>query len=397
MIKAVSIYTTVIDDINLACRELKNQLDEKLPLKKNSVGIVQCDPEFLENGIMAPLHNILGIPLVGGTTVSVATNDVIGDLIFSMLVLTSDEVEFVASRTTGLVDDYAAAIKSSVEVSLETSKKPLKMALIFPTVTDNENFPGDCYVEAVESICGNVPIFGTLSVNDALGKFERSMSVLNGDIFKRELSYVLLFGDINPRYFMASIPSESGSNISDASAVITRVDGHIVQEINNIPAAEYFESIGFAANGKFNSGATLIPVIVDTRKESESNSCFVRAMVDFNEDGFVAFRGKVPEGARVTFGSLPNAADILTATEEIIGKISKEEDINAALFLSCIVRQLTIGSDPLRELALIKDSLRPGIPFIASYSGGEIAPIGYDIDKNPINSFHNYSLIICLL
>jgi len=394
MIKAASLYTTTIDDISLACHELKNQLDEKLPLLKNSIGIVQCDPEFLENGIMEPLHSILGIPLVGGTTVSIATNDVIGDLIFSILVLTSDEVEFAASRTTGLMDDYNSAIESSMKTALKASEKPLKMALIFPTVTDNEDLPGDCYVEATESICGNIPVFGTLSVNDAIGVFERSMSVYNGDVFKSEMSYVLFFGDITPRYFIASVPA--GSNLS-AQAVITKVDGHVVQEINNMPVIEYFESIGFAKNGKLNSGVNLIPILIDTQKEGESISCFVRAMVDINEEGFIAFRGKVPEGARVTFGSMPSPADILTATAEMMEKITTGKDINAVLFFSCIVRQLTIGSDPLKELAIIKDSLKPGIPFVASYSGGEIAPIGYGINKNPINSFHNYSLIVCLL
>ena len=394
MIKAASIYTTIIDDIPSACQELKNQLDEKLTLLKNSVGIVQCDPEFLENGIMEPLHNILGIPLVGGTTVSIAANDVIDDLIFSVLVLTSNDVEFAASRTTNLMDDYKYAICSSIETALGSSEKPLKMALVFPTVTDNDDMPGDCYVEAVESVCGKLPVFGTLSVNDAIGVFERSMSVFNGDIFKSEMSYVLIFGDISPRFFVASVPP--GINLSDNYAVITRSDGHIVQEINHMPAAEYFESIDFAKNGKFNNGVTLIPILVDNCKEGESAHTFVRAMVDFNEDGFVAFRGKVPEGARVTFGAMPSSADILTATGEMMEKIAKEKDVNAALFFSCIVRQLTIGSDPLKELALIKGSLNPDISFVASYSGGEIAPIGHDSNKNTINSFHNYSLIICL-
>ncbi|MCL2565421.1 MAG: FIST C-terminal domain-containing protein [Defluviitaleaceae bacterium] len=394
MIKAVSIYTTIIDDIPLACEDLKNQIDSKLTLLKNSIGIVQCDPEFLENGIMEPLHNALGIPLVGGTTVSIATNDVVDDLIFSMLILTSDDVEFAASRTNGLMDDYNLAIEDSMKAAIAASQKPLKMALIFPTVTDNENLPGDCYVEAVESVCGRIPVFGTLSVNDAIGVFDRSISVFNGDIFKRELSYVLFFGDISPRFFIASVPSKS--NINDTSTVITKSDGHIVQEINNMPVSEYFESIGFALNGKFNSGIVLIPILVDNHKEGESSVPFMRAMIDFNEDGHVAFRGKIPEGARITFGSMPSTADILTAIEEIMEEIAKEKDINAALFFSCIVRQLTIGSDPLKELALVKGSLGADIPFVASYSGGEIAPIGHDSKKNPINSFHNYSLIACL-
>ena len=394
MIKAVSVQTNIIDDISMACRDLKEQLSAKLTLLSNSVGIVQCDPEFIEAGIMELLYETLGIPLVGGTTVSIATNEEIGNHMFSMLVLTSDDVEFAASHTTGLVGDYVGAIERSMKDSLKVSEKPLRMALVFPTVTDNEDLPGDIYVEAVVSVCGNVPVFGTLSVNDAIEVFERSMSVCNGEVFRHEMTYVLIFGNVNPRFFVATVPTQS--KMIDADATITQADGHIISEINNGNAVKYFESIGFAINGRLATGVYFVPLLVSVQDENGFSRTFVRAIIGFNADGHAICRGKIPVGAKITFGSL-QSVDILQATSEIVTRINKERDINAVLIFSCIIRQLCIGSDALRELTIVKDSLTDGISFVASYSGGEISPICYEDQSNYKNSFHNYSLIACLL
>ena len=395
MVKSVSLQTSIIDDMNLAVNDLESQLKEKLPLLRNSVGIVQCDPEFIEAGIMPPLYDALGIPLVGGTTVSIATNNEIGNHMFSLMVLTSNDIEFCAGHTTGLVEDYESAIVKSMQPVLDASGKPPRLALLFPTVTDNESLPGDCYVEAVEKVCGNVPVFGTMSVDDALREFNRSMSVYNGEVFRREATYVLMFGEnLSPRFFVATVPKQA--DLGESGAVVTKSDGHIVQEINNMLAVKYYESVGLAENGSLKPGVYFVPFLVTKEDEEGVSRTFVRALLDFDENGYASFRGKIPEGATLSVASL-NSEDILDATAGVVRQIADTDDTQAVLVFSCIIRQLSIGSDPLKELAQIKDTLRRDVAFIASYSGGEIAPIGCDVRGKSINAFHNYSLIACLL
>lgn len=394
MIKAVTVQTTITDDMVLACNDIVCQLREKLELMSNSVGIIQCDPEYLEAGIMQSLHEALSFPLVGGTTVSIATSEELGNLVFSMMVMTSDDVEFVASYTEGLADDCAGAIERALSASVKVSDKPLKMAMVFPTVTDNDRLPGDIYVETVEKYCGVVPVFGTLSVNDALEKFERSMSVFGGQVFKREMSYVLFFGDITPRFLVAIVPPRS--RVIDSPATITGLNGSAVSRINNISAVKYFESIGFAVDGKLAPGVYFVPLLVTETDDNGDSQTFVRAIVGFNDEGSAVCRGKIPLGAQISFGSL-QSADILAATSHLVDRVNQEPDVQAALFFSCIVRQISIGADPLKELAIIKDSLRSGVPFVASYSGGEISPICSSLRGTCKNYFHNYSLIVCLL
>ena len=392
MIKSAALQTTFIDDISLACRDIKSQLDTKLGLLENTVGIVQCDPEFIERGIMPLLSEVLGFPLVGGTTISIATNDEIGNFIFSLLVITSDDVSFVTGYTRGLAEDFNGALENSLSGAISASGGSPSLAFVFPTVTDNDNLPGDNYVEAFEAVCGKIPVFGTLSVNDSLLVFDRSMSVHDGKSFKRDLSYLLFFGDVNPRFFTATVPRHY--NIIAEDAVATKVKDNLICEINNVAAYEYFESLGLAADGQLSKGVYFVPLLV--KYKFGSRRPFVRALVGFNEDGHAILRGKIPENTLLGFGSLLGN-DILEATSKTTTQMAAEENVNAAIVFSCIIRRLNIGADDLKELAVVRDALKDKTPLLASYSGGEIAPIGFDEKGDVQNAFHNYSLIACLI
>ena len=394
MIKSASAQTFEVDDIGRACAELKKQINEKLTLMRNSVGIVQCNPDFIEAGIMEKLYHELGIPLVGGTTVSSATNDAIGILMFSLLVLTSDDVDFVVSYTEGYENDYLGSVRRSFKEALSGPGKipnaPLGLALVFPPIIDA--IAGDSCVEAIESVCGTVPIFGPFSVDDTLTNFDRSASVINGMSLKHEMTYVLFFGDVHPRFLMATVPKHS--DLAESSAVITKAKDNIAYEINNMRAIDYFESIGFAQGGQIRMGALYVPLVLSL-PDSVDQIPFVRAMIRVDPDGSAVLRGRILEGASITFGS-NFGIDVLSASTEIITQISKIKDINAVLVFSCMMRQLVIGSDSMRELAKVKDILKTDVPFIASYAGGELSPTSMDNGKAR-NRFHNYTFITCLL
>ena len=397
MIKAVSICTQQIDDITLACRELKTQLNEKLTLMKSSVGIIQCSPEFIDAGIMKNLYSELGIPLAGGTTVASATNDAAGSLMFSVLVLTSDDAEFVVSHTSGFEKDCNDSVSRSFTEALarprQFPQEPLKLVLVFPPII--EAMAGDSYIEAVENICGKVPVFGTLTVDDSPDFFgENSASLCNGNSFEREMSYVLIFGNVTPRFSVTTVPEQI--DFIRSGAVITKAHNNIAYEINDMRAIDYFESVGLAADGKIKAGAVMIPLLIK-EPDAADNIPFVRALIHtLPEDGSAVFRGKVIEGANFTVGS-HLSTDVLASTSNTVTGITLQKNINAALIFSCIVRQLVVGTDSMRELATVKELLASEIPFMASYAGGEIAPTSVDSGNNAQNRFHNYSFIVCLL
>ncbi|MCL2026305.1 MAG: FIST C-terminal domain-containing protein, partial [Leptospirales bacterium] len=358
-------------------------------------GIVQCDPEFVETGFLELLHKELGMPLAGGTTVAAATNNAIGSLTFSMLVLTSDDVEFIVSHTTGLADDHAGAIERSLKTTLGNSPVPPRLALIFPPALDN--LPSDYYVEAFENVCGKVPVFGAIPTDDNFPNFDYSLSIFNDKALSQEMSYVLLFGNITPRFFIAAVPVQA--NIADFDPVITLAADNIVYELDNMPVVKYLENLGLADKGEFKSGVGFFPLLVTHNtadNHTDNPRPFVRAMLAVEVDGSVVCSGKMPVGAQITFGSY-NRSDVMSATIETAILATNEKNINAILVYSCMVRQHVMGIDSMKELRQIKNILPADVPFMASYAGGEFSPTGVDSENIAQNRFHNYSLIICLL
>ena len=389
MIIAASLSILDFDDTATACREVKELLDEKCTLLRNSVGIIQCAPEFIEAGLLKTLYETLGIPLVGGVTMASATNDSAGDFIFSMLVLTSDDVEFAVSCTQGLEEDCAGAIERALKATLNASKNPAKLSLVFPAIL--EDLSVNSYLEAIENACGNIPIFGTNPIDVHFPIFTNCLSICNGEAFAREMSYVLLSGNVNPRFFVAAVPTQAG--LSDVSVPITRAQGNVIYEIDHISAVQYLESLGLVTGGKLKNGAFFLPLLIS---EEGIARPFIRALTTLDEHGCAICSGDVPQGAQIAFGSY-SGADVMESTTQVLTQLAQEPDASAILIFSCIVRQFVIGIDSMRELNQIRSMLPASTPFIASYAGGEICPLYVSSSHHAHNCFHNYSFVACVL
>lgn len=390
MIKAASVYTFEIDDPDMALAEIRQQLDAQLVLKSNTVGILQCDPDFIASGVVRHLCRSLGFPIVGSTSAGQATNAAVGDLILTMLVLTGDDVSFVPACTDGIASDLYGAVARSYEETA-SKREPPKLILAFPPII--EAYAGDWYIEAFERLCGKVPVFGSLAVDDAITVYDRTRSIYNGEDMAEEMAYLLVYGEVAPRFFIATVPGESAL---PEAGVITRAEANIVHEINSMRAIDYFERMSLAENGVLRPGIDFVPFLMTVENEDGSRQrAFVRALIRFDENGSAICRGAMYEKAGFTIGS-NSGADVIAATLDTVQRANEQPGIQAALLFSCIVRRTTLGADSQQELAQVRQNIRPDIPFMMSYSGGEIAPTAQDA-QGAVNRFHNYSFIVCLL
>jgi hypothetical protein len=93
MVKSLRLITTEVDDIESAVAEITTQLGGK-ELLRHSVGIVSCFADFINSGVVAALAEKLPFPIAGTTTLAASTNNVRGEVILILTVLTSDDVEF---------------------------------------------------------------------------------------------------------------------------------------------------------------------------------------------------------------------------------------------------------------------------------------------------------------
>ncbi|MCL2517031.1 MAG: FIST C-terminal domain-containing protein [Oscillospiraceae bacterium] len=391
MLKCASVYTYEIDAPEIALGEIKSQLEKKITLLENSVGIIMCNPEFITSGVVAYISENLPFDLAGVTTASQAVNNEAGELILTIFVMTSDDTWFKSGVTGDLEDEIDGPVIEAVEKAAAGMPGMPKLALIFPPLILKNS--GDAYINACKQVLPAVPIFGTVTIDDTL-TFEGSETIYNGKNYKYAMPFVLCYGNINPRFLIGTLPDDK---VMPYRGEITKSSGPFVQEINNINAFKYFESIGFISNGALAENFLFVPFIIDQKKREDYDGIpVVRGHAAFMENGTAIFRGDVDEGS--TFTLLTCGPDeVMLTTQQKIEQLNEMPDINGAILFPCIVRRMmTQRVGPLTELELIRKIINPEIPYMMGYAGGEICPTSV---KNgvPTNRFHNYSLIILIL
>ena len=389
MLKCASAYTVEVDDPEIALSEIKGQLDKKITLLEHSVGIIMCHPEFVVSGVLEYICENLPFDLAGITTSSQAVNDEAGELILTIFLMTSDDVRFKTGVTESGSEDADEAVKNAyARVAAGMSETP-KLALIFPPFPMYGHHSGDAYVRAWEKSIPDTPFFGTCAIDDTTS-FEECETIYNGISYRDAMPFVLCYGNINPRFMVATF-SQRSAIISKAE--ITKAAGNVVYEINHMNARQYFKDLELIESVNF-----FTPFMIDLlKREDYDGVSVIRGYISFTEDGAVVFSGDVDEGS--TFAMLTyDPDDILPSTCQKLEEINKLPEVNGALLFPCIVRRaVLLGSGkPLSELQNARGTINPYIPFMMGYAGGEICPTSVK-DGVPTNRFHNYSLVVLVV
>lgn len=392
MINSASIYTYELDDAQAALEELCTQLDQKLVLLPHTVGILMCDPEFMETGVYEAVCAGLPFPVAGTTTMTQAVNGTAGLLLMTIMVLTSDDVFFEVgmSEPIGPGGDILAATRGAYQVAADALPDKVKFTFLFPPLI-REN-AGDQYIDAFEVLCPDTPVFGTLAVDDS-SAFENSFTFCNGKSSKESMAFILTTGNISPRFAIATV---SDKKALPYTGEITKSEGHIVHEIDGMPAVKYFESIGFAQNGVLNMQHRFVPFVLDFKKLSDYDGVpVVRAMVYINKSGAGVCRGYMYQNSVFTL-TTPGSDDVYETSKALVEDLRRMPDKQAVILFSCLVRRMPFGAQPLTEANMILENTDPDMPFMLAYSGGEICPTSVR-EGAVTNRFHNYSLIACVL
>jgi len=391
MIKCAGVYTYEIDDPETAFEGLKGQIEKKITLLKHTVGIVMCHPEFIGSGALRYISENMPFELVGVTSSSQAVNDEAGELILTIFIMTSDDVRFKTGVTGCLCGDIDGPLAASYGCASEGEQGAPGLAIIFPPLI--LNYAGDAYVNAWSRIIPGTPVFGALPSDDTL-TFENSETVYDGSHYKTAMSFILCYGNVQPRFLVGTLPED---NILPYKSEITRSDGPFVHEINNANAYKYFENIGFASHGAFVEYFLFVPFALEQKKRGDYDGIpVIRGYASFTEDGTAIFRGDMDEGSTLTMLKC-TPEDVLSTTRQKVGQIDCLSGVSGALMFPCIVRRMmTLRIDPLAELNIVKDLIDADIPFMMGYVGGEICPTSVR-EGVPANRFHNYSLVILIL
>jgi len=384
MITMFTARTSEIDEIADAISEIKSQIDFTA-LKKNSGGLIFCHIDYVESGLVKALCEGLPFNVIGMTSMVGADEHGYGLFDLTIAVLTSDEVSFEVGMTGGInCDNYAAeidALYTRLRGGVESD--PAMIFTFMPYIRDVSGYE---VVAAMDASCRSIPMWGAIT-NNIDFNYEKVQTICNGEHLSAGVAMMFLTGPVEPKFIVSSIPEY---NIADNRAMITKSEGAILREVNDLPILEYLANIGLVVTKE---NITTTPLMVYYGDSIEPVALGFYTLFD---DGSILTGGEVPEGTSFAVGSI-DAPGIFASAEAGIKQILAYEDRQATLLLPCVTRYIMLAPDQESELRLIQEKLaNSGHPYIMGYSGGEICPM-LGADGKLHNRFHNYTFCACIL
>ncbi|MDR1141180.1 MAG: hypothetical protein LBL62_05765, partial [Planctomycetaceae bacterium] len=367
MIRTLTAFTHEVDDTDLAVSEILEQLDLKKNLLKHTVGIVHCSTDFVDSGVLSALCKHLPFYVVGITTIGSAVHDEIGEIILTVMILTSDTVNFAV----GLTDPITSRNKEVLEIAYERavanlSGKPALAISYFPLSTAVFGAGGDFVANTLSQISGGVPVFGTMPI-DNTHDFHEARIIYNGNVYHDRFAFILIQDEeIKPRFYLISISDE---DIRKERGKVTNAQGNLLYSVDNIPILEYLKvKLGIALDEKDPSSVHMIPLLMDF---GDGATPVVRAMNSFNDENVAVCSGELVNGVTLLTGKF-NKEIVLRTTAQILKKIlDTEKNANGLLIYSCAARYWTLGLDSTAELEIMRDALaKSEIPYLTGYSCG---------------------------
>ena len=385
MIKTLIATTSELDDENLAVEQIKSQLNFNENLLKNTIGIIACHYEFVLSDSFKAVCEALPFDVVGTISAAQSVPGESGSLLLTLMVLTSDDVEFDKVITPSLMENPINVIEKSYRNACRT-QKPALILTFAPFILQNS---GDDYVNTLTEVSGGVPCFGTLAVDDTLD-FSNCFMLAGGEHYRDRMAMILVYGKIQPRFFVANI---SESRMLEKSAAVTKSAGPVLMEVNERPVIEYFSDLGLLDATETQYAMSSLPFLLDYNDGTPKVS---KIFVTLTPEKYAICAGAVPQGSTL-YMATTDKDDVLLTTGEAVDMILKEIN-NASLLLiySCISRSMTLGSDLFKEMDLIDQRISGKLPFMMANSGGEICSTQVSKGK-AINRFHNNAFIACMI
>jgi hypothetical protein len=380
--------TTEIDDPDDAVAEILEQLALKDRLLKNSVGIIACFSECIETGVVAALCESLPFDVVGCTTLGNSACGKYGMELLSISVLTSDDVSFATAMSDPLSQDNLIPSLTAAYNSARQGKQPDFILAYAPMMfgMGERTIAGSVIFNGLNTVVEGRPMFGTFSC-DHTPKCSESRTIRNGNATSDAAAMILMFGKVNPRFYVTAIPDV---NVLRQTAVVTDSAGPLIRQINGINPMAYLETLSITRKNLEIVGFAALLI-----NYNDGTAPVVMSIYSVTPEGYLICGGDVPVNALLSVGSL-NYHGVLESTETTIEKISEAGEVNGILMYPCLSRNMMLGPNANDEMKKVFEMIGEKYPYQLCYAGGEICPL-LDEKGKPINHFHNYSFILCVL
>lgn len=389
MIKSYSLYTSKIDDPQIAVEEIQTQLTE-ISLLTHSVGIVVCHHDYVVEGTVRELKRALPFPILGLTTFYQMTPKISGLFELTVTVMTSDDVRF-AVAATGMApgdEDPAQFIHQTYQKAYAIYSETPAMVLAFMSV--QRPVSGDEFLRMMDASSGGVPCFGGVTTGDDDTGVDVQV-ICEEETFNTGFVILLFIGDVRPRFYYNNFREEK---LLEMIGTVTKAEGEIVRELNGQSAVPFLQKNGMPLEDNDRNIVSNVPFMYKMPWEKRMTG---RTLGGFDEDGALRFLAEVPEKALLRMGTV-SMEDILRGSHETMLEVIRENrDAGVLLIFSCVGRYITLGLSHTSEMEHVAEDIPRNIPFLANYVGGEICPVDSQENGSLENRYHNGSFVVCAL
>ncbi|MCL2071703.1 MAG: FIST C-terminal domain-containing protein [Oscillospiraceae bacterium] len=424
MIKSYVITIDEIDDAADAAELFREKL-AGLKLCKNSFGIIHAHADSVHSGVYDAVCAVCkeaGLQLAGIACNLQSSNEQIGANMFSVMILTGDELEFVCSHlseVTGVQKDCEASVRDGYNAVRQKIKGAPKLCLLYTAFAENR-FPCE-YIDVITSMSPGLPVFGgvsyaesTYGLHDEVGEEDDvtpqsgHFTLCNGKSSPDSAVIVLISGDIAPQFFISTFVEES--LCAKDIGIVTECDRNKLSKINNVNAADFLQKFGFDKNiessyENMDAGFKTTAFVFECDCEidcdcDDGSGCRVsrqnitRTPVEIVNDEVIC-AGYIKKGAKISLAvSTPEL--VIGSARETINAL-KDSGAKTVLLYSCEGRKIGLYAKPMDELLAIREGLlSEGVNYLAAYVGGEICPTTCAISQKADNNEHNQTLIACV-
>ena len=321
--------------------------------------------------------------LIGCSGMSVLTSagEFEGEPAIAVMVIRSDALSAISFAAHGTEPEISAQIQAQIQPKiLEDS-----LLVIFPDIRAVN--PAEL-VSHIGRDAAALPIVGAAVSGDATGA---QMYHWKGEqATERGVTGVLLTGN-----FSTEIGVAQGCQPIGKPREVTKVDGHVIFELDGEPALERFKGtlqLLTQDDIRRSGGTVFVGIAMDAENRNPTRGDFlIRNLVGVNEQhAAIAVSEEITEGQLIQF-HLRNPLAAAEEIEVIIERLAEKAHPQPAfgLYFNCLGRGKGLYGAANHDITVIQDKF-PGLPIIGFFGNSEFAPIG------GLNFAHAYTGVFVL-
>jgi len=384
-----------VDDVFQAAQELVRSIQQQLVLQQHSLGLIFCDADTDGAALTGELRVLLGMEIVGMTTLAALSSQGRHEASIVLTVLTADDCLFSPGVSASLhADDYKDRIIRAYQATIPAGADE-GPGLILTFCPFGLPFSGDHYPAVLSKVANNAPVMGGIASDDY--DYERARVFLSGQEYKDAMILITLWGDVRPVFAIRHVTSRFAERIRR----ITEAENNIVRKVGEETFIQYLQGFGLKTDVD-DPLLAFTPYPMMLQQGDEDETPVMRHISGLNQaDGSGTFFGDVPVGAQANICMI-NKADIVAACRESMlalldkGKAQSDHAYSTILCISCCGRSMVLSGDADSEGRLLAGMLPSGLTLSGAYCLGEICPTRYK-NGHATNRFHNCSITFCML